>query len=114
MPPVSLGPDTFGDVTLGPEGRPHSMDRTLCEVLDQATLANEIRFDFNGLGEHHQADFAVSAPERSCWPPSLAGHGWPPVTKHRFLAEVTNGPLYVGSPETVARKITRTTRALGI
>jgi probable LLM family oxidoreductase len=40
--------------------------------------------------------------------------GWPPVTKDRFLAEVQHGALYVGSPETVARKIARTVRALGL
>ena len=40
--------------------------------------------------------------------------GWPPVTKDRYLAEVQHGALYVGSPETVARKIARTVKALGI
>jgi alkanesulfonate monooxygenase SsuD/methylene tetrahydromethanopterin reductase-like flavin-dependent oxidoreductase (luciferase family) len=40
--------------------------------------------------------------------------GWPPVTKERFIGEVAHGALYVGSPETVARKIARTVRALGI
>jgi alkanesulfonate monooxygenase SsuD/methylene tetrahydromethanopterin reductase-like flavin-dependent oxidoreductase (luciferase family) len=40
--------------------------------------------------------------------------GWPPVTKEKFLAEVQHGALYVGSPETVARKIAKTIRTLGI
>jgi alkanesulfonate monooxygenase SsuD/methylene tetrahydromethanopterin reductase-like flavin-dependent oxidoreductase (luciferase family) len=40
--------------------------------------------------------------------------GWPPVTKERFVSEVAHGALFVGSPETVARKIARTVRALGI
>ena len=61
--PVSLGLDTFGDVTHGPDGKPQPMDVTLREVLDQATLADEIGIDFIGLGEHHRADFAISAPE---------------------------------------------------
>ena len=61
--PVSLGLDTFGDVTIGPDGKPQPMDVTLREVLDQATLADEIGIDFIGLGEHHRADFAISAPE---------------------------------------------------
>lgn len=39
--------------------------------------------------------------------------GWPPVTKARFVAEVEEGALVVGSPETVARKIARAARALG-
>ena len=63
MTPISLGLDTFGDVTLGPDGRPQPMDTVLCEVLDQATLADEIGIDFIGLGEHHRPDFAISAPE---------------------------------------------------
>jgi probable LLM family oxidoreductase len=63
MTPISLGLDTFGDVTLGPDGKPQSMDQTLREVLDQATLADEIGIDFIGLGEHHRPDFAISAPE---------------------------------------------------
>ena len=63
LDPVSLGLDTFGDVTIGPDGKPQPMDVTLREVLDQATLADEIGIDFIGLGEHHRADFAISAPE---------------------------------------------------
>jgi probable LLM family oxidoreductase len=63
MSPVSLGLDTFGDVTHGPDGQPQPMDKVLREVLDQATFADEIGIDFIGLGEHHRADFAISAPE---------------------------------------------------
>ena len=40
--------------------------------------------------------------------------GWPPTTKTRFLDEVQNGSLYVGSPETVARKIASTVQDLQI
>ena len=60
---ISLGLDTFGDVSHGPNGSLQAMDITLREVLDQATLADEIGIDFIGLGEHHRADFAISAPE---------------------------------------------------
>jgi probable LLM family oxidoreductase len=63
MTQISLGLDTFGDVTLGPDGQPQTMAQTLREVLDQAVLADEIGIDFIGLGEHHRSDFAVSAPE---------------------------------------------------
>jgi probable LLM family oxidoreductase len=63
MTPISLGLDTFGDISHGPDGKPQPMDVTLREVLDQATLADEIGIDFIGLGEHHRADFAISAPE---------------------------------------------------
>jgi alkanesulfonate monooxygenase SsuD/methylene tetrahydromethanopterin reductase-like flavin-dependent oxidoreductase (luciferase family) len=62
MTPISLGLDTFGDVSHGPTARCKPWT-TLREVLDQATLADEIGIDFIGLGEHHRADFAISAPE---------------------------------------------------
>lgn len=63
MTQLSLGLDTFGDVSIGPDGQPQSMDKVLREVLDQATFADEIGIDFIGLGEHHRPDFAISAPE---------------------------------------------------
>jgi probable LLM family oxidoreductase len=40
--------------------------------------------------------------------------GWPPTTKDRYLQEVEHGSLYVGSAETVARKIARAVRDLGV
>jgi len=43
-----------------------------------------------------------------------AERGWPPLTRADFEREIEHGSLYVGSPETVARKITATVKALGI
>ena len=44
-----------------------------------------------------------------------AERGWPPVTRAQFDREVgPDGALCVGSPQTVARKIARTVRALGL
>lgn len=41
--------------------------------------------------------------------------GWPPYNRQRFQHDVSpEGSLYIGSPETVARKITETVRALGV
>jgi alkanesulfonate monooxygenase SsuD/methylene tetrahydromethanopterin reductase-like flavin-dependent oxidoreductase (luciferase family) len=40
--------------------------------------------------------------------------GWPATTKDRYLAEVEQGSLYVGSVKTVARKIAATVRDLGL
>ena len=40
--------------------------------------------------------------------------GWPPVTKDKYLAEIEHGSLYVGSPDTVARKIAGAVSALGV
>jgi probable LLM family oxidoreductase len=60
---ISLGLDTFGDVTKAPDGRLQPMDVVLREVVEQAVLADELGIDFIGLGEHHRDDFAISAPE---------------------------------------------------
>jgi probable LLM family oxidoreductase len=43
-----------------------------------------------------------------------AERGWPPLTRANFEAEIEGGSLYVGSPETVARKIVGTVKALGV
>ena len=40
--------------------------------------------------------------------------GWPPATRAQLDAEADHGALFVGSPETVARKIAATVQALGI
>lgn len=40
--------------------------------------------------------------------------GWSPMGRDEFDREVSHGSLYVGSPETVARKIAATAKALGI
>jgi len=43
-----------------------------------------------------------------------AERGWPPIGRADFEREVEHGALHVGAPETVARKIAVTARALGI
>ncbi|MGN9777705.1 LLM class flavin-dependent oxidoreductase [Micromonospora sp. H33] len=40
--------------------------------------------------------------------------GWPPVRRAEFDAEVEHGSLYIGSPETVARRVARAIRSLGV
>ncbi|MEV6737144.1 LLM class flavin-dependent oxidoreductase [Streptomyces sp. NPDC051104] len=40
--------------------------------------------------------------------------GWPPVRKEEYDTEVEHGSLYIGSPETVARKMARAIEALGV
>ena len=56
------------------------------------------------LWPHYQAMQARIGRER----------GWPPMTYQRYEAEVSHGALYVGSPETVARKIAWTVQTLGV
>jgi probable LLM family oxidoreductase len=43
-----------------------------------------------------------------------AERGWPPMTREAFDYEADHGSLYVGAPETVARRIAATAKALGI
>jgi probable LLM family oxidoreductase len=43
-----------------------------------------------------------------------AERGWPPVTRAHFDQEADGGSLYVGAPQTVARRIAATAKALGI
>jgi probable LLM family oxidoreductase len=63
MKSIDLGLDTFGDVTRDAQGAELPQAQVLRNLVDQATLADELGVDFLGVGEHHRADFAVSAPE---------------------------------------------------
>ena len=63
MTTLEFGLDTFGDVTRGADGAPVSHAQAIRNVIDEAVLADELGVDFIGLGEHHRADFAISAPE---------------------------------------------------
>jgi probable LLM family oxidoreductase len=60
---LEFGLDTFGDVTRGADGAllPHA--QVIRNVIEEAVLADKLGIDFIGLGEHHRADFAISAPE---------------------------------------------------
>lgn len=60
---LELGLDTFGDVTFDADGRPLAQPQVLRNVVAEAVLADQVGLDFFGIGEHHRADFAVSAPE---------------------------------------------------
>lgn len=40
--------------------------------------------------------------------------GWPPITREHFDYEVAHGSLYIGSPETVAKKIAKSIKTLGV
>lgn len=60
---LELGLDTFGDITHDFDGRPLPQAQVIRNVVAEAVLADELGIDFIGIGEHHRADFAVSAPE---------------------------------------------------
>lgn len=40
--------------------------------------------------------------------------GWPPLTKEQFEHEIESGSLYIGSPETVAKKIAKAMKTLDV
>jgi probable LLM family oxidoreductase len=57
----------------------------------------------------------------TAWPAYKKSHdrigktrGWAPITRDQFLYEVEHGSLYIGSPETVAKKIARSIKVLGV
>jgi probable LLM family oxidoreductase len=60
---IELGLDTFGDVVFDNDGRPVTQAQALRNVVAEGVLAEEVGVDAFGVGEHHRADFAVSAPE---------------------------------------------------
>lgn len=60
---LELGLDTFGDVMADADGALLSQAQSIRNIVDQAVLADQVGIDFIGVGEHHRADFAVSAPE---------------------------------------------------
>ena len=60
---ITFGLDTFGDVTLDAAGVPRSHAQVLRDVVDEAVLADRVGLACFGVGEHHRADFAISAPE---------------------------------------------------
>lgn len=61
--PLQLGLDTFGDVSTAADGNLSTHAQTVREVVAQGVLADQVGLDFIGIGEHHRADFAVSAPD---------------------------------------------------
>jgi probable LLM family oxidoreductase len=63
LTPPAFGLDTFGDVTDRRHGQPTPYPQVIREVVAEAELADRVGLDFFGVGEHHRADFAVSAPE---------------------------------------------------
>jgi probable LLM family oxidoreductase len=62
-PSVQLGIDTFGDVTLDAQGVLLPQAQVLRNVVAEGVLADQVGIDAFSVGEHHRADFAVSAPE---------------------------------------------------
>ena len=72
----------------------------------------------------HSPGFIADTDEQArevFWPPYRvlrdrigATRGWPPIRREEYDSEVEDGSLYIGSPETVARKIARAVSDLGV
>jgi probable LLM family oxidoreductase len=61
--PITMGLDTFGDVTEDTEGNLLSKAQVVRNVIAEAVVADQHGVDVFGIGEHHRDDFAVSSPE---------------------------------------------------
>lgn len=59
---MEIGIHTFGVVPDPHTGRRMSAQDRLREVIRMAVLADEVRLDVFGFGEHHRLDFPASAP----------------------------------------------------
>jgi probable LLM family oxidoreductase len=59
----TFGLDTFGDVSVRPDGSPQTSAEAIRDVVAEGVLADEVGVDYIGVGEHHRADFSVSAPD---------------------------------------------------
>lgn len=72
----------------------------------------------------HSQGFIADTDEearRIAWPRVKLFHervgrtrGWGPLTKEHFNSEIEHGSMYIGSPETVAQKIARAIKVLGV
>jgi probable LLM family oxidoreductase len=60
---LTLGLDSFGDLTSSDDGTVLTHAQTIRNIVDQAVLADQLGIDHIALGEHHRDDFAVSSPE---------------------------------------------------
>jgi alkanesulfonate monooxygenase SsuD/methylene tetrahydromethanopterin reductase-like flavin-dependent oxidoreductase (luciferase family) len=61
--PIVIGVDSFGDMTVGGDGKPLSQPENIRELVAEGVLAEEAGLDFFGLGEHHIEEIPLSAPD---------------------------------------------------
>src|SRR5687768_16988498 len=63
IPPMEIGIYTFAEAPVDPEtGRQTGAGQRLHDLLEEIELADRLGLDVFGVGEHHRADYAVSAP----------------------------------------------------
>ncbi len=54
---MELGLATFADLAAGV-----SPEQRMKDLIEEATLADELGLDVFAIGEHHRADFLISSP----------------------------------------------------
>ena len=59
---MEIGVYTFGDVPPTSEGRAAVEGQRLRDLIEEVELADQVGLDVYGVGEHHRADYAISAP----------------------------------------------------
>ena len=63
MEPMQIGVYTFAEMTPDPRtGSTVSPAQRLRDLMEEIELADQVRLDVFGVGEHHRPDFAVSSP----------------------------------------------------
>lgn len=60
---MELGVSMFGDLHVNEQGVTIASGQRLKEMIEEIRLMDELGLDFFGIGEHHRAEYAVSAPE---------------------------------------------------
>jgi probable LLM family oxidoreductase len=58
---ITLGLDTFGDVTNDPAGKPFSHGQTIRHLVEEGILADQVGLDHFAIGEHHTDPMPLSA-----------------------------------------------------
>lgn len=91
------------------------------ELYKQAAEEFGTKSDIIGM---HSPGFIAETDEeakRLAWPAYKTSldrigktRGWPPLSKEQFEHEIEFGSMYIGSPETVAKKIAKAIKALGV
>lgn len=100
-----------------------SPDRFVPYVDLYKHAAKEFGTSSDVIGMHSPGFIADTDDEamRIAWPAHKTNfdrigrtRGWPPMQREHFDHEVANGSLYIGSPETVAQKIAKAIKTLGV
>lgn len=100
-----------------------SPDRFIPYVELYKQAANQFGTTAHSIGMHSPGFIADTDEEARAiaWPRVKMNHerigrtrGWGRLTKEHFDYEIEHGSLYIGSPETVAQKIARSIKILGV